>query len=52
MKNEDICSLPIKDLADKDCVLFIWGTYPKLPELLEVIKAWGFEYKTNIKYLS
>lgn len=46
MKNEDICSLNIKDIADKDCVLFIWGTYPKLPEVLEVIKAWGFEYKS------
>lgn len=46
MKNKDICNLPIKDLADKDCVLFIWGTYPKLPEVLEVIKAWGFEYKS------
>ena len=46
MRNKDICNLPIKELADKDCVLFIWGTYPKLPEVLEVIKAWGFEYKS------
>ena len=46
MNNKDICNLPIKDLADDNCVLFIWGTYPKLPEVLEVIKAWGFEYKS------
>jgi len=46
MKNEDICKLPIKDLADEDCILFIWGTYPKLPEVLEVIKSWGFTYKS------
>jgi N6-adenosine-specific RNA methylase IME4 len=46
MNNKDICELPIKDLADKDCVLFIWGTYPKIPEVLEVINAWGFEYKS------
>lgn len=46
MNNKDICDLPIKDLADNNCVLFIWATYPKLPEVLEVIKAWGFEYKS------
>lgn len=46
MDNNSICNLPIKELADDDCVLFIWGTYPKLPEVLEVIKAWGFEYKS------
>lgn len=46
MSNEEICKLPVKDLADEDCILFIWGTYPKLPEVLEVIKAWGFEYKS------
>ena len=46
MSNQDICNLPVKDLADEDCILFIWGTYPKLPEVLEVIKAWGFEYKS------
>ena len=46
LSNEEICNLPIRELADDNCVLFIWGTYPKLPELLEVIKAWGFEYKS------
>lgn len=43
---KEIMDLPIKDLAAKDCVLFIWITYPMLKEGLEVIKAWGFEYKT------
>lgn len=46
MSVEDICKLPVKDLADRNCVLFMWATYPKLEEALEVIKAWGFEYKT------
>jgi len=46
MENKDICALPIKDIADDNCVLFLWATYPKLPEALEVIKAWGFEYKS------
>ncbi len=46
MSNKDICNLPIKDIADKNCILFMWATFPKLAEALEVIKAWGFEYKT------
>jgi len=46
MKIEDICALPIKELADKDCILFLWATYPFLPEALRVIGAWGFTYKT------
>jgi len=46
MDNEDIYKLPIKDLADKDCILFLWATYPKLQEALETIKSWGFIYKT------
>jgi N6-adenosine-specific RNA methylase IME4 len=46
MKIEDICKLPIKDLADEDCVLFMWATYPMLKEALQVIDSWGFKYKT------
>lgn len=46
MKLEDICELPIKDIADKDCILFLWATYPMLKESLELMKAWGFKYKT------
>lgn len=46
MKIEDICNLPIERLADDDCILFIWGTYPLLPEVLRVIKSWGFQYKS------
>jgi len=46
MTTEDICKMPIKDIADDDCILFIWGTFPKLPDCLEVIKSWGFTYKT------
>ena len=42
----DICSLNIEELADKDSVLFIWATFPQLKEAFKVIKAWGFKYKT------
>jgi N6-adenosine-specific RNA methylase IME4 len=39
-------ALPVKDLAAKDSVLFLWATSPLLPEAFEVIRAWGFQYKT------
>jgi len=47
MTLDNICNLPVKDIADKDCILFLWATMPKLPEAFEVIKAWGFKHKTT-----
>lgn len=41
-----IAELPIKNIADKDSVLFLWAVSPQLPEALEVMKAWGFKYIT------
>ena len=32
--------------ACDDAVLFLWATSPKLEEALEVLKAWGFQYRT------
>ena len=46
MSIEEICSLPVADLAAKDSVLFLWATFPQLPEALKVIKAWGFSYRS------
>ena len=47
MNIKDICDLPVEQLADNDCVLFMWVTMPKLNECFEVIEKWGFKYKTN-----
>jgi N6-adenosine-specific RNA methylase IME4 len=46
MKLEDICNLPVKDICDDNCILFLWATYPMLKESIKVIEAWGFTYKT------
>ena len=46
MNKEDIQNLPIRDICEKDCVLFLWVTAPCLIEGIELIKKWGFEYKT------
>jgi N6-adenosine-specific RNA methylase IME4 len=47
MNTEDICAMPIKDITEKDAVLFLWSTSPHLPEALQVAKEWGFTYKTT-----
>ena len=36
----------MQNLADKNCVLFLWCTFPKLPEALKLIEAWGYTFKT------
>lgn len=46
MSLDELQRLPVGALADKNCVLFMWATYPKMQEALALIKAWGFEYKT------
>ena len=37
---DEICALPVADLAAPDSVLFLWATFPQLPEALRLIKAW------------
>jgi site-specific DNA-methyltransferase (adenine-specific) len=46
MLTEDICKLPVSQLIADDAVLFLWATYPNLPDAFKVITAWGFTYKT------
>lgn len=44
MALDDICKIQIP--ANKNCVLFLWACWPLLPDAMQVITAWGFEYKT------
>jgi len=48
MKLQEIKALPIDEAADDPCHLYLWVPNALLPEGLEVMKAWGFDYKTNI----
>lgn len=45
-ETDEIKDLPISDLAAKNCVLFLWVTWPMLPEGLDTMASWGFSYKT------
>ncbi len=47
MTIQEICDLPVKDFTATNAILFLWTTNPQLERAFEVIKAWGFEYKTN-----
>lgn len=46
LSTDDLCSLPVKDIADPDgCVLALWVIGSMLEDGLKVMKAWGFEQK-------
>jgi N6-adenosine-specific RNA methylase IME4 len=47
MSIDDICELPVKDLAENNAVLFLWATSPILEEAFSVISSWGFKYKSS-----
>ena len=46
MSLEEIKKLPVQEISEENSVLFLWVTFPMIEEGLEVIKSWGFEYKT------
>lgn len=46
MALDEICALPVSEIANDDCILFMWATSPKLEESMRVLSAWGFTYKT------
>ena len=43
---DELCAMPISKFAAENCALFVWVTFPKLEECFDVIKAWGFTYRT------
>lgn len=47
MTIEELCQMPVKAMADDDAVLFMWVTSPLLEECFDVIRTWGFKYKTS-----
>ena len=45
MTTDEIGALQVP--ANKNAVLYLWATAPKLRDALIVMKRWGFEYKTT-----
>lgn len=48
MTLDDICALPVADVAAKNAHLYLWVPNALLPEGLRVMEAWGFRYVSNI----
>jgi N6-adenosine-specific RNA methylase IME4 len=44
---EIIAARPVQEIAAEDCVLFLWATVPMLEDAMEVLKAWGFKYRSH-----
>jgi len=47
MDVDDICALPVANLAADNCALFLWATWPNILDAFKVIPAWGFTYRTE-----
>lgn len=48
---DDICAMPVSDLAADDCALLMWATSPLLEDAFRVVTAWGFEYKSSFVWV-
>lgn len=48
MTNEDIMELPVAQLAQPRCHLYLWVPNALIAEGMEVMRRWGFTYKTNL----
>jgi N6-adenosine-specific RNA methylase IME4 len=46
MDAKQIAAFNVKEIADRDCALFLWTTDSHLEDALIVIKAWGFKYRS------
>lgn len=46
MSVEQICALPVGEIAAEDCLLAMWHVPPMPREALAVVEAWGFTLKT------
>lgn len=45
---KEIMEMPVSLVAGESCHLYLWIPNALLPEGLEVMRAWGFQYKSNL----
>lgn len=50
MTKEQLLALPLPDLSDDDCHLYLWITNRSLPKGFELMERWGFRYVTAITW--
>lgn len=50
MSIDDITNLPIIDLVDEQCHLFLWATQKYLPHAFNIMETWGFKYHCTFNW--
>jgi N6-adenosine-specific RNA methylase IME4 len=51
MTVDEIAALPVPALAAKDCILLLWGTWPRLPDAVAVLRGWGFSHVSGFPWV-
>jgi N6-adenosine-specific RNA methylase IME4 len=46
MSTADIAALPVAQLAKPDCAMVMWATAPMLPDAVDLMRTWGFTFKS------
>ena len=50
MTLDEIKALPVAEMADDDCRLWLWTTNRYLPDAFDVMAAWGFRYRQTLTW--
>ena len=50
MKLADNCAMPIRELAAENELLLLWVTVPFAELAFQVVKAWGFSYRSGLAW--
>lgn len=50
MAIDELCALPVRQIAAKNSVIFLWATVPLLQEAFQLMGAWGYKYKTMLTW--
>lgn len=51
MTMEEICNMPVYDLGENNCAYYVWGTWPKVPQIVHAFEAWGLEHVTGFPWV-
>jgi N6-adenosine-specific RNA methylase IME4 len=46
MKPEELCAMNVNLITERNCICYMWTTGPQLDVSIDVLKAWGFKFKT------
>lgn len=51
MEVDEIKEIPVQQLAAENAILWLWTTNTHLPDAFEIVKEWGFQYKTLLTWV-